>query len=390
MAADKRRFYRLSAPFDYKEVRTTAFHFFKWLRGQDGKGENREIVCKELIEAAQEYQIRELSFWVCVNMIANALGRCEFRTYRNHEEVREGEYYMWNEALIVETLPQKHTDALVVADSWDIPEAWPSRQNEYKNVVVGDYRYQYPIWENDVLHLKLNHTDIRPVLNGLYESYYRLIRAAEKSYTWENGQHWKVHVSQILQNDPGWMESFQKMIEKQVKPFLQSDGAILPEFDGYEYKREASSGSKDTRDIKNLTEDIFEFTARSFLIPAVLVQGTVEGTADANNRFLTYCIDPLCDQLQEEINRKRYGYEEWKRGNYLRVDSSSIIHFDIFENAANVEKLIGSGAFTINDVRRAAGQSAIPELWADEHFMTLNISTMTESTKTVHEEGNRK
>lgn len=62
-------------------------------------------------------------------MIANALGRCEFRTYRNHEEVREGEYYMWNyspnvnenstmflhkliaklymhnEALIVETLP---------------------------------------------------------------------------------------------------------------------------------------------------------------------------------------------------------------------------------------------------------------------------------------------
>ncbi len=85
----------------------------------------------------------------------------------------------------------------------------------------------------------------------------------------------------------------------------------------------------------------------------------MEGTADANSRFMTYCIDPLCDQLQEEINRKRYGYEEWKRGNYLRVDSSSILHFDIFENAANVEKLIGSGAFTINDVRRAAGQPAI-------------------------------
>ena len=54
--------------------------------------------------------------------------------------------YMYNEALVVETLPQKHTDALVVADSWDTPEAWPSRQNEYKNIVVGDYRYQYPIW----------------------------------------------------------------------------------------------------------------------------------------------------------------------------------------------------------------------------------------------------
>ena len=65
------------------------------------------------------------------------------------------------------------------------------------------------------------------------------------------------------------------------------------------------------------------------------------------------------------------------------MDSSSILHFDIFENAANVEKLIGSGAFTINDVRRAAGQPAILEPWADEHFMTKNISAMTESTKAV-------
>ena len=47
-----------------------------------------------------------------------------------------------------------------------------------------------------------------------------------------------------------------------------------------------------------------------------------------------------------------------------------------FANAANVEKLVGSGGYSINDVRRAAGQAPIPEPWADEHFMTLNISPM--------------
>ncbi len=79
--------------------------------------------------------------------------------------------------------------------------------------------------------------------------------------------------------------------------------------------------------------------------------------------------------------RKRYGYEEWRAGNFLRIDSSSIIHFDLFENAANVEKLVGSGAYTINDVRRAANQSTITEPWADEHFMTLNISRMSQSAR---------
>lgn len=373
-----------------------------------------EVSCRELFEAAQEYQVRELSFWVCANMVANALGRCEFRTFRGHQEIQEKEYYLWNvspnvnqnssaflhklvarlyqnnEALVVNTLPRPDMDALVVADSWEEPEAWPSRQNEYRGVTVGDYTYQYPVYEANALHLKLNHTNMRPILNGLYQSYWRLVSAAMKAYQWDHGQHWKVHVSQLAQGDDQFQERFQQMITEQLKPFFDSDGAILPEFDGYAYENvggsASSGGSKDTRDIRAMIEDIFDFTARGFLIPAVLVNGSVEGTADANTRFLTNCIDPLADQLQEEIVRKRYGYEAWRRGDYLRVDTSSIIHFDLFANAANVEKLVGSGAYTINDVRRAAGQATINEPWADEHFMTLNISAMGEAARNLSAE----
>ena len=354
--------------------------------------------------------MRELCFWICANMVANAMGRCEFRTFRNGVEVQEKDYYLWNispnvnqnatafmhkliarlyqdnEALIVNTLAREDMDALVVADSWEIPEEWPSRQNEYRGVVVGGYQYQYPLYEPNVIHLKLNHTDMRPVINGLYQSYYRLVSAAMRQYQWDRGQHWKVHVAQMAQGEEGWAKNFQKMIEAQVKPFFDSDGAILPEFDGYAYENVGGQKSGDTRDIRAMIEDIFDFTARGFLIPAVLVNGSVEGTSDANTRFLTNCIDPLCDQLQEEITRKRYGYQQWKRGTFLKVDSSSIIHFDLFANAANVEKLVGSGAYTINDVRRAANQATINEPWADEHFMTLNISPMGEATRRLSAE----
>ena len=58
-----------------------------------------------------------------------------------------------------------------------------------------------------------------------------------------------------------------------------------------------------------------------------------------------------------------------------------MLHFDLFGNAANIEKLIGSGAFSINDIRRAAGLSIIAEDWADKHFMTLNISAMETVTR---------
>lgn len=61
-----------------------------------------------------------------------------------------------------------------------------------------------------------------------------------------------------------------------------------------------------------MIEDIFNFTARAFQIPAVLIGGKVEAVGDANSRFLMNCIDPICDQLQEEITRKRYGFDDWK------------------------------------------------------------------------------
>lgn len=386
-------------------------NIFKWIRRSVGAPVNMEITCKELFEAAQEFQVRELCFWTCVNMIANTLGRCEFRTFRGGVEIYDKEYYLWNyspnanqnstmflhklvaklyqhnEALILETLPREGMSSLVVADSWEQSEDYPSRQNEYRNIQVGDYQYSYPMYENNVLHLRLNQKDVRPVINGLYQSYYRLVAAAMKNYSWSQGQHWKVHVSQMAQGADGWAENFAKMIEAQVKPFMESDGAILPEFDGYAYENirdKAGNSASDTRDIRAMIDDIFDFTARGFLIPAVLVNGKVEGTADANGRFLTYCLDPLCDQLGEEITRKRYGFTGWKRGDFLRVDSSSILHFDLFANAANVEKLVGSGAFTINDIRKAANQPTIEESWADEHWMTKNIAAMGDVVKPLN------
>ena len=385
-----------------------ALKLFKRSRDNPGKELIREVVCEELFAAAQEYQIRELSFWTCVNMIANALARCEFRTYQGGKEVQEKEYYMWNyspnanqnstmflhklvaelyrnnEALIVE--PPTREDGIntvVVADSWMQPEDRPSKQNEYYGVTVGSYQYRYPIPEKDVIHLQLNNKNMKPVLDGLYQSYYRLISAAMKQFEWVHGQHWKVHVTQIAPNGDDWAQNFQRMIQAQLKPFFDSNSAALPEFDGYKYEQISGDGGGDTRDIRAMVEDIFEFTARAMLIPTVLINGSVEGTADANNRFLTACIDPLCDQLQEEITRKRYGYRRWRRGDYVRVDSSAIIHFDLFANADNVEKIIGTGAFTINDVRRAAGQAPINEPWADQSFMTKNIGATQEITTPV-------
>lgn len=383
-----------------------AINFFKWLIGKRQVSENPvQIDCAELYAAAQDFFIRDLCFQSCVDMIANAIGRCEFRTFVSRKEVQEREYYMlnvepninqnstafWhkvitklytdNEALIVDTVTRAGVECLVCADSWTYEGDYPQKMNEYKNVQVGDIIYSKTFREKDVIHLKLNENNVKTVLDGLYDSYAKMLNAAQAYYTSRNGTHMKVHVSTVAQGQEGFKESFQKQLEKSVMPFVKSSNGILPEFDGYEYSMMDFGGNATSEETRALVEDIFNMTARAFLIPVVLINGNVEGTADANKRFLTYVIDPLCDQIQEELNRKRYGYERWRQGDYVRVDSSSIIHFDIFENASNIEKVVGSGVFSLNDVLRAANQDPIDEDWADRHYMTLNISTMGNSTR---------
>lgn len=379
--------------------------FWDWLSGGKARSPTTvELSCRELLAAAQEFQLRDLSFWICANMIANAVGRCEFRTFRDGKEIREREYYLWNvepnvnqnstaflhklvaklltdgECLVISTRQREGYDALVVADSYMLNGCYPSKQNEYINVQVGDVSYEKTFREREVLHLKLNHINVKPVLDGLYGAYWRLISAAMKRYEWDKGQHWKVHVGQLASGTEDFTENFSRMIEQQVKTFLDSNGAILPEFDGYAYTNEGGKANVDLADIQAQMKDVLGFTAKALQIPAVLVDGSIQGTEDAQGRFLTGCIDPICDQLQEEINRKRYGYDRMQAGDYLRVDTSSIRHFDMFANAANVEKLVGSGAFTINDVLRSAGLPTIPEPWADEHYMTKNIAALGAET----------
>lgn len=394
--------------------------FFDWMKrtelNKDEMTKRIEIIC----DAAEELKVRSLCWNICVNMIANAIGRCEFRTFKKNKEVFAEEYYLWNfepnrnenssaflhklverllvnnEALVIEQKRAGGVD-LLVADSFTRSIPKPGEEAKYGDVRVGEHTYKKQFKESDVLHFTLNAVDAKPVLDKIAENYGELVGLAKEFIRWTQAHHWKVHVSQIAQGGDAedWATNFTKMLTEQLKPFLTGAAAVLPEFDGYAYSdvrsdRVYQSANGETATLRNLTDDIFTFTARTLLIPVVLANGEVEATGDANKRFLTQIVDPICDQLQEEITRKRYGFKEWQDGSLLRVDSSEIIHFDLFAEASGVEKLVGSGAFSINEIRRAASRLTITEPWADKHFLTKNITALEEALHalTVQKGGN--
>lgn len=363
---------------------------------------------QDVQNAAYELYIRELAFWTCVNKIANAVSKCEFKTYYHNKETKGKEYYLWNyepnqnqnaagfiykliaqlyrknECLVVEI-----NHRMYVAESY-IKEVYALRDYKFSGISFDGYTLQETLDMSDVMFFELNSTDMRKLMNGMYDSYSKLITYAQNAYQKSRGHKGILNIAGVAQEQDNFNETFEELMSTHFKNFFGKDNAVLPLFDGYNYQDISQNAktysTESTRDIKALADDIFEFTARAFSFPPSLAKGDVQDTTKATDELLTFAIDPLVKMIQQEINRKRNGKDGLKQGNYLKIDTLAVKHVDIFDIATPIDKLISSGAFTINDVLQVIGKPKIDESWADQHFMTKNYSEIGAILKGVTEE----
>jgi len=378
-----------------------------WLVNRiSGTPEPTKVEVEEFYNIQAELVIRNLAFQTAVNLIANSVSKCEFKTFFKHEEVKKQEYYLFNvepnknqnssefihkwisklyeenECLIIES-----NDQLLVADTFRKKE-YALFDYTFSGVTVNQYEFNKSFSMSDVLCFKLNNKDIRKLVNGMYESYGKLITYGQKSYGKSRGSKGIVDISTLAQNAPKFKETYEKMMNENFKKFFEADNAVLPLFEGYKYTDIGSKtySNEGTRDIKAMVDDIYDFTARAFGIPPALLKGDVANLGDTVvNNYLTFCVDPLTDMLQEEINRKRSGYNGFVQGTYLEIDTKAIKHIDLLSVSTSIDKLIGSGAFCINDIRKLVGDKEINEPWADQHWITKNYSSVEDLLKAINE-----
>ncbi|HHY28081.1 MAG TPA: phage portal protein [Desulfitobacterium dehalogenans] len=348
----------------------------------------------EYADLVADVYFREMAFWSAVNIVANAVSKCEFRTFVNGEEKKGAEYYLWNvepnknqnssmflhklvaklyrknECLVIEQGGQ-----LLVADSF-IRTPYALYDDVFTQVTVGDFTFQRSFKQSEVMYFKLSECNMRDVTARLYDSYSKLIAYSMKAYQKSRGTKGIFKYDTLPVADTEERALFDSLINDKIKNWLSGDNAALPLGRGLEWKelQHKTYSNENTRDIRAQIDDICDFTARGIGIPPALIRGDVQDTSKAVDQLLTFCVDPLCDQLQEEANRKRSGLSGFLSGTYLHIDTKSIKHVDLLSVATAIDKVIGSGSFCINDIRKACNEPIIDEPWAWQHFMTKNYA----------------
>lgn len=354
------------------------------------------------VETLKELSFRELALHIAISYIANTLSKCEIKTYKDGEEVREKLYYMLNispnanenssqfinkfieryyyngEALLV-----PHNDMILCADSFDVDETNPLKEFIYSNVTFGTNQVKRKYKASEVFHLKLDNQNVRSLVDLLYSQYGEIMNLALQTFKRTNGRKYKLILEQYRAGDPDFAEVFNNVIRDQLKTFIENDNAVYPQFKGMDLQEFGSASPSDSNDIIAIRKEVFETTAQAFKIPLSMMYGNITNMNEIVKVYLSICIDPLADMIGEELTRKYYSFDEWKRGCYIEVDTTCINHIDILEVADKVDKLVGCGVGNIDEVRNRIGWKPLNTEFSQSYFMTKNYALAEEVLKNI-------
>ena len=352
------------------------------------------------LQTMEKAAFRELAIHIAVSYIANTLSKCEFKTYRDGKEEKGKLYYMLNvspnpnenSSLFInrfienyfydgESLLVEHGGHLYCADTFTVDESRPLKGYVYSGVSFGSYQLRKNLKPTDVFHFKLDNRDVKKLVDLMCGEYGQVIDLALQSYKRTNGKKYKLLIDGYKAGDPQFNQLFEQVIKNQLKTFLENDNAVYPQFKGLDLQEFNTTAPTKSDDIVAVRKEIFEVTAQAFKIPLSMMLGNITNMNEVVKVYLSICIDPLADMIGEEITRKYYTYEEWKAGNYVRVDTSRIHHIDMLDAADSVDKLISSGTYCIDEVRERLGDAALNTDFSRSHFITKNYDLAVDVMK---------
>lgn len=351
----------------------------------------------------------------CINKIANAISMCEFQTlekgvisnrdlwYKLNVEpnLNQNAADFWqkvifesvynpNGALIIQVQGQ-----FLVADSYDINE-YAIKPNYYYNVKAGTLDFtQVGFQEKDVLRIRLNNAKVKDIIDGVYSEYGKLISSSIRNYNRSNskklwvkiGTNFQQFETQEILNEDGTTTTkfdfiMDDLFKNRLKSYFDEGDSATPIEEGLEIVEPQSDGGvpssqkKDTRDINNLFDDTVNMVADAFGIPRGLLKGDVADIEGMTENFITFCINPLANLIEDEANRKLFGQHRMAQNSKLKVMTDLIKTYDATKLAAASEALFRISAINPNDVRRWMRMERINEPWANEYAITKNYQVV--------------
>lgn len=336
-----------------------------------------------------------LAVCIAVSYVANAISKSEFRVYRRGKEVPDDylyyalnvspntnesashlkrtlieRYYLKGEALLL-----AENDQLFCAEGFT-RQPMGLADDVFTGITVNSMHSDMRrLRAGDVMYFAQGDVRIRSVVSKAVADYSQLLGVATRSYATGNTPKYTFNSQALQRGDRVDEEQQRKLTAERFRDFITATrAAVLPQSSGRELTRFDAGSPAAVADITGIRDDMFKTVAQAWQIPLSMMTGNITNMSEIVQTFLTFCVDPIAVMIGDELTRKVMGYWDWKQGDRIVVDTSRVKHIDLFDVAPNVEKLISSGMFTIDDVRSKLGEQPLDTDFSQAFYLTKNFT----------------
>ncbi|MGN8763956.1 phage portal protein [Hornefia butyriciproducens] len=350
------------------------------------------------IDIPETVYMMQLAVYCATSLIGNAISQCEVKCYENGRKTQDENYYSLNVkpnpnesapqfwAKVIRkmlTAPEGRGALCIVtekgelycADSYSIREKQPFRGNLYDGIIIDGFQLDKVYKAQDVLIFRQEDPAAYSLIASMYNDLGEVISAAMAAYKDTNFQKYVFHVNGNKAGDENFASEFETYIKKPIERFVKGDAQVYVEYEGYGLKKMEGAQQKGASDMKELLDMLFTMCGKAYKIPTSLMNGNVNDMKTVVSEFLTFAVDPIADMIGKTLTAQYYTGEEYAGGNYFKMDTSRIQHLSPVDMAANIDKLIASAFYSVDEVRKVFDEDPIGEDWAEKHYMTKNYTS---------------
>ncbi len=350
----------------------------------------------------QKLALSELAIEKAVGMIAKAIAKSEFIVERNHVRTKDDVYWLlniqpnpnetatdfWISAIRKLLLETECVICLVngnmyIVDYYTINDVVMLPQT-YSNIVITSNEktltLRYPFQGNNIIHLKARNEKIKRYLKKVLNLYNNIASAVSAAKKIESTPKFSLDIEGAAplirtKNPDGTDKTLTiDQYRDSVKKLLESDDIeIITNRSGLSLSQIKIDINANSEDIVKMAKEIFTECALAFDIPKAVFLGEITEKADSTNEFITYAVDWIVEMLNDSLNAKFVGKEDYLKGEKIWVDMSKYKHVDIIESAANLDKLRSIG-FNFDEVRTMVGWEELGTDFSQERVITKNYT----------------
>ncbi|MDU2574784.1 MAG: phage portal protein [Finegoldia magna] len=231
---------------------------------------------------------------------------------------------------------------------------------------------------DDVIHVRYNNVEFRNFLNSLSNSYDKLYkRVLEVQMRQQQIRVYAPFKGVSAKNEEN-SKRFMNFLSGMKKQLENESIAVVPRQDDYDVEEHSQNYlGRSAEELGTIENMYVKQVANILQVPPLLFSGDLADTSEHSKNFVRWCVKPIMNEIANEFNAKQT--KSSLKNSLITVNTIECVYVSEFEMARDVEKMIGSGVWTIDDVLVQLGKKRENSKDTTRRYLTKNIGIIEQA-----------